>query len=131
MLLDHAALETLSQRGITKGERKSMRELVKWNESNQAQPLATHAQSPREAALIAVYDWVQDWTDCARTVITRRDQLIRLGIGKRRSRKQDVAPSPTPSPVILPSYLRTTPHRPIRTSFRWRAPHSCPRRRTA
>ena len=97
---DHAALETLAERGITKEERKSMRDLVKWVESNQAQPLATHAQSPREAALIGVYDWVQDWTDCARTVITRRDQLIRLGIGKRRQRKQDVAPNPTPAPII-------------------------------
>ena len=43
--VDHAALETLSQRGITKEERKSMRELVKWSESNQAQPPAPHAQS--------------------------------------------------------------------------------------
>ena len=54
--IDHAALETLSQRGISKDERKQMRDLVKWVESTQAQPLATHAQSPREAALVAVYD---------------------------------------------------------------------------
>ena len=99
---DHAALDTLSERGITKDARKEMRDLVKWIESNQAQPLATHKQSPREAALVAVYEWVQDWTDCARTVITRRDQLIRLGIGKRRPRKQDVAPAPEPTPSPAP-----------------------------
>ncbi len=98
---DHAALDTLAERGITKDARKEMRGLVKWVESNQAQPLATHKQSPREAALTAVYGWVQDWTDCARTVITRRDQLIRLGIGKRRARKQDAAPMP-PAPVVTP-----------------------------
>ncbi len=58
--------------------------LVKWIETTPAEPLTTHVESPREAALLAVYEWVQDWTDCARTVITRRDQLIRLGSGKGR-----------------------------------------------
>ena len=95
---DHAALELLAQRGITSEQRKEMRTLVKWVESTQAAPLTTHVQSPRDAALTAVYEWVQDWSDCARTVISRRDQLIRLGIGKRRSRKQDAQPTPAPEP---------------------------------
>ena len=95
---DHAALAAMEQRGITKEQRKEMRALVKWIESTPAQPTATQA-SPREVALLAVYDWVQDWSYCARTVITRRDQLIRLGIGKRRSRKADVAPAPAPTPT--------------------------------
>lgn len=43
---------------------------------------------------------MQDWSDCARTVITRRDQLIRLGIGKRRPRKSDVQPPPNVTPVV-------------------------------
>jgi len=77
---------------------------VRWTdtiESTPAAPLTQHKQSPREAALLAVYDWVQDWSDCARTVITRRDQLIRLGIGKRRPRKSDAQPTPQP-PVAPP-----------------------------
>ena len=99
---DHAALELLAQRGVTGDQRKQMRSLVKWIESTPAEPLTTHAQSPRDAALLAVYEWVQDWTDCARTVITRRDQLIRLGIGKRRSRKTDAQPAapPPPAPIV-------------------------------
>jgi hypothetical protein len=58
------------------------------------------------SALIDVYAWVQDWTDSARSVITRRDHLIRLGIGKRRSRAvapvvdPTPLPSPTPPPVV-------------------------------
>ena len=96
---DHDALDTLAQRGITKEQRKEMRSLVSWIESTPAQPVTTQ-RSPREAALLAIYDWVQDWTDCARTVITRRDQLIRLGIGKRRSRKAD-APVVTPAPAPI------------------------------
>ena len=40
-------------------------------------------------------------------VITRRDQLIRLGIGKRRSRSASVDPQPVPSPA--PPQIMTTP----------------------
>ncbi len=100
---DHAALETLDQRGITKEQRKEMHALVKWVESAPAQPVQAAPESPRDVALQAIYEWVQDWSDCARTVITRRDQLIRLGIGKRRARKADaVAPPPPPvTPVIV------------------------------
>ena len=99
---DHAALAVLEQRGITKEQRKEMRTLVKWIESTPAQPTTTPQQSPREAALLAMYDWVQDWSECARTVITRRDQLIRLGIGKRRARGvAQPAPAPTPAPVVV------------------------------
>ncbi len=99
---DHAALAVLEQRGVTKQQRKEMHSLVKWIESTPAQPTVTAAQSPRDAALFAVYEWVQDWSECARTVITRRDQLIRLGIGKRRSRKSDVQPVPAPVPAPQP-----------------------------
>lgn len=108
---DHAALAALEQRGVTKEQRKEMRSLVKWIESTPAQPTVTAVQSPRDAALQAVYEWVQDWSECARTVLTRRDQLIRLGIGKRRARKADVQ-QPTP-PVgatpIIPSQPATPP----------------------
>ncbi|HEY1959999.1 MAG TPA: hypothetical protein VGH28_30530 [Polyangiaceae bacterium] len=104
---DHAALDLIAQRGITKDERKQMGALVEWIESTAAAPLTTHTQSPRDAALTAVYEWVQDWTDCARTVITRRDQLIRLGIGKRRSRKADAQPTPQPQPAPQPPVVAT------------------------
>jgi hypothetical protein len=106
---DHASLETLAQRGVTKEQRKEMRTLVKWVETTTASPLSTPIQSPREAALLAVYDWVQDWSDCARTVVTRRDQLIRLGIGKRRSRKQDAQPDPTPAPIVAIPVVPASP----------------------
>ena len=76
-----------------------MRALVKWIESTPAQLVATQ-ESPREAALLAVYDWVQDWSECARTVITRRDQLIRLGIGKRRARSANATPTPADADAV-------------------------------
>jgi hypothetical protein len=110
---DHAALEVLAQRGITDDERKQMRTIVKWIEATPATTPVAPEQSPRESALLAVYEWVQDWSDCARTVISRRDQLIRLGIGKRRSRKQDAAPAPVPAPAPAPIPIVVTPVAPV------------------
>ncbi len=34
----------------------------------------------------ALHAWLSDWRGTARIVIRRRDQLLRLGIGKRRAR---------------------------------------------
>ena len=38
----------------------------------------------RKQDLYALYLWLQDWTETARAVVLRRDDLIRLGIGRRR-----------------------------------------------
>lgn len=46
----------------------------------------TDFRALRLAALRTIHAWVTMWSDLARTVITRRDQLIRLGIAKRRAR---------------------------------------------
>jgi hypothetical protein len=106
---DHAALATLDKRGVTKEERKQAKQLVHLIETTSA-PEVTGEPPPvdgRMSALIDVYAWVQDWTDSARSVITRRDHLIRLGIGKRRSRAvapvvdPTPLPSPTPPPVVV------------------------------
>jgi hypothetical protein len=108
---DHAALATIERRGVTKEEIKRAKELVHVVE-NTAAPEVEAAQptDERMAALAEVYAWVQDWSDCARSVITRRDQLLRLGIGKRKARSASVAqpePTPVPSPVV--PQIVTTP----------------------
>ncbi len=95
---DHAALATLEQRGVTKEERKQIKALIQIVES----PAPVEDGAPpdaRMAALTELHAWVQDWSDCARSVITRRDQLLRLGIGKRRARDTIVTPQPTPTPA--------------------------------
>ena len=101
---DHAALATLEQRGVTKEERKQIKALVHLVETTPA-PAVEDAVAPpdaRMAALGELYAWVQDWSDCARSVITRRDQLLRLGIGKRRAREAAATPQPEPTPVPAP-----------------------------
>jgi hypothetical protein len=99
---DHAALATLEKRGLTKEQRKLAKSLVHVIETTAA-PEATTAPPPvddRMAALMEVYAWVQDWSDSARAVITRRDHLIRLGLGKRRARvTAPINPTPAPSPT--------------------------------
>ena len=123
---DHAALATLEQRGVTKESRKEMRALVKWIESTPAKSAdAAGQQSPRDVALQALYEWVQDWSECARTVVKRRDQLIRLGVGKRRSRKSqnDAPPAtspmptiPAPAPVVVTPVIPPPPPAPVDTT---------------
>lgn len=81
---DEAALATLAARGYTKAERERLRALV-----NLAQGLvipAAPSTAERERIVHELYDWLIDWSTTARTVITRRDYLIRLGLAKRRKR---------------------------------------------
>ncbi|HEY1954417.1 MAG TPA: hypothetical protein VGH28_02375 [Polyangiaceae bacterium] len=109
---DHAALATLARRGVTESERKQATHLVHVIETTAAPEVtSTPAPAPdvKMAALADVYAWVQDWSDSARAVITRRDHLIRLGIGKRRSRAATVAPQPAPAPVPEPVVTPAAP----------------------
>ena len=105
---DHAALATLGRRGITVQDRKRMRHLIHMIENPQldapmpAPPPDT--QDERTRALVALHAWVADWSETARGIFKRRDQLIRLGIGKRQKRKSApitaVPATPTAPPVI-------------------------------
>lgn len=84
---DHAALATLSQRGITAVERARLRALV---------TTATAAAKPEEEAsdaagdpasteaLLKLHGWYGEWSEVARAVVKRRDHLIRLGLAKRK-----------------------------------------------
>jgi hypothetical protein len=101
--VDHAAMSTLERRGVTKAERKQAKELVHLVETTPAPEMIETAPptDERMAALTELYGWVQDWSDCARSVIARRDQLLRLGIGKRRPRALNVPVVVTPPPTIV------------------------------
>ena len=98
---DHAALATLDKRGVTTQARKTARELIAGflridvvtNKPDQ------DAKNESRAALLRLHAWLTDWSECARTVIQRRDQLLRLGIGKRQKSK---GPTPLPAVPISP-----------------------------
>jgi hypothetical protein len=100
---DHAALQTLAVRRITQEVRARMSSLVAIAAEPAPVPVEdTTTPELRKNALIALHAWLIDWQECAKSVITRRDLLIRLGIGKRRARKQAIVTPPAPPVVAEP-----------------------------
>jgi hypothetical protein len=99
---DKEALKTLATRGIDANERARLRELLKIAQSS---PSVTRpdesAHAEREdltSALVEIRAWFEDWSETARAVVARRDHLIRLGLARRKARKQDDAdPSAEPA----------------------------------
>jgi len=84
---DRAALDALSNRGITPEERKRLRALV-----DSARIANAHAQRPsgphptdHETRLVALEAWFDEWASIARAVVTREDHLVRLGLATPRS----------------------------------------------
>lgn len=97
---DHTALATLAARGYTKEERARLRELVKTAQKVVvAEPISAE---DRIKTLIELYGWLTDWSTTAKTIIKRRDHLIRLGLAKRKkatagtkgARAKPAAPEP-------------------------------------
>lgn len=105
---DHEALLVIEETGVTKETLKQLHRMVETVQTVAASP-AEHlleADTRRIEVLRKIYAWITAWSDMARTVITRRDQLIRLGIAKRRSRK-------TKSVVVAPPARPVTPTAPV------------------
>ncbi len=103
---DHAALETLGERGITKAVLARLRERVTFVSKNEPRRDAPATPNVQNAAdfervhhLAALYAWLQDWSDTARAVVTRRDERIRLGLARRRTRRTDATPVVKPDVV--------------------------------
>lgn len=89
---DRAALTTLAQRGYTPAERQRLAGLVEIARrgTKQTEPISV-AVAPSTVEL-EVYRFFNDWAETARVRIKRRDQLIMLGLAKRRRVKEDDAP---------------------------------------
>lgn len=85
---DHAALATLSDRGITADERTRVWALVRKAEAltedatSDAKQLSAAEQTSRLRDARAFYE---EWAQIARTLISRRDLLIRLGLAQRKA----------------------------------------------
>lgn len=93
---DRAALNLLASRGIDDAARAEMRKLLKTAQRAPEVPLSdAHAielAATREEDALALYRWYREWSTTAHAVIKRRDQLIALGLAKRKDRKKN-APS--------------------------------------
>lgn len=91
-----AALQMLAARGITVAERTRLAKLV---ETVEEQPvLAAKVEPPvveddRQESLTALHLWLKEWSETARSVIKRRDVLMRLGLWRRKANSTPVPPA--------------------------------------
>jgi hypothetical protein len=88
---DRAAIATLARRGIDAAVRAHLHAVVK---TAQTAKLPVPADTPpvvadRQNALCDLRAWHKDWAETAHAVIRRRDQLILMGLAKRRTAKDD------------------------------------------
>lgn len=79
---DAGALAQLERRGVGADARAELRALVAVVQKGDA--LAPAAPAPDRADKAALYAWYTEWAGIARSLVTRRDQLIRLGLAARR-----------------------------------------------
>jgi hypothetical protein len=112
---DKKALDTLAERGIDGKERTRLRALVNVAKSTAKKPLVATDVDARTAALVELRNWYADWAETAHAVITRRGDLIKLGLAKRQKRSEpDAKTSPTPaSPTATNGSDGATPIMPI------------------
>lgn len=79
---------TLARRGLDATELARLRSVVAT--AQHAAPVAEIATSgggaegAASAPLVALYAWYKDWSTTARSLVKRRDLLIRLGLARRR-----------------------------------------------
>jgi hypothetical protein len=87
---DHAALATLARRGYTPAEWQRLGGLVtiarRGTQQVDLPSTASAAPSPVE---LEAHRFFNDWAETARARVKRRDQLILLGLAKRRRAKED------------------------------------------
>ena len=96
---DQAALATLAARGYTEEERARLRGLVTTAQTMIVPKPISDAE--RDATLLKLYAWHNEWSTIARLVLTRRDHQIAIGIAKRRKAKKGEAPAaPTEKPAV-------------------------------
>lgn len=96
------ALKVLGSRGISASERQAARGWLNTAQKGAA-PATPAAPSTvdRTAPLVDLHDWVTEWTLVARKVLKRRDHLINIGVGEKKSAKRKpktpAAPSQQPA----------------------------------
>lgn len=95
-----AALEILSRRSLTPAYRAELAALVKTAERYTA-PTATPADDGSyHDGLRALRAWFEEWAELARSELSRKDYLLRLGLARRKRTTPATTPTPSdPAPV--------------------------------
>ena len=82
--IDKQALAVLDRLGFDDVEIMRLHALVREGRATITFSGKTTAAADYLVAVRKMYAWVTAWSEVARTVVTRRDHLIRLGLAKRR-----------------------------------------------
>ncbi len=101
---DKAAVALLGQRGLSTAERARLRLLI--NTAKKSNPVDSNPTASEErdkqyvANLQSLREWYEEWSEIARALFSRRDYLIRLGLGtaRRSSAAEEETPEPAPAP---------------------------------
>jgi hypothetical protein len=93
---DHAALATLSSRRMNKQRREELRALVVLAKSAPSapdpdKPVRERTEKERQASLIELRAWYEEWSAIARVCVKRRGYLQMLGLATRRRRSAEKA----------------------------------------
>ena len=70
---------------------------ARWAVSSTRSPgTETETAQDTTAALLALYEWVDEWSQVARKVVKRRADLIQLGLAEKKARKTKGIATPKP-----------------------------------
>lgn len=92
-----AALDVLARRSLTPAYRAELAALVKSAERYAAPVAAPVADGNHQGGLRALRAWFEEWAELARTELSRKDYLLKLGLARRKRPARSGAPAPTPS----------------------------------
>jgi hypothetical protein len=80
--------EALAVHGLGRDTQVRLRALLERARGVETPPAP--ASDEREASVLALYRWLKVWSDAARSAVTDRADLVRLGLAKRRKAGADV-----------------------------------------
>ena len=99
---DKKAIETLAARGFDDKELKRVRALVDTAHTATAEGVAPITEDEQTKRLDALQGWYQDWSETARALVTKRGDLIKLGLAHPHTAAAAPAAPPAPAPVAVP-----------------------------
>ncbi|MEM1007436.1 MAG: hypothetical protein AAGJ35_00395, partial [Myxococcota bacterium] len=99
---DQEAVELLAKRKILDAETKT--KLEGWlkatqdvSQQNENYKTPEQRRQERNQSLVELYIWYKEWSTAARTVLSRKDHRIALGLSSRSSQKKAKRDDNTPS----------------------------------
>ena len=90
------ALALMESRGVGAAEQKAVRAWLDLAQRGAA-PAAPAEEAPDDEALVALHEWVTEWALVARRVLTRKADLIALGLAEKKPRAAKPKDPPQPA----------------------------------